>query len=258
MAANDAANRLFAIPAEETLIGRAIADYLPVLSDALQLENVPDGFRTAAQCQGRRADGNIFLAHTWFSSYLGPEGVRLAAIVVDSSEEMRDREEQNLRLLHHSNRITAAAVSHELRTLCGAIALVSAHLSGKRMEDSRALGDDEDFQALANLVEGLKKLASLELRARAGEAGDLQELPLKRALDELRIVIESDWQGIDGAGALANPGQAAGGSRRTARPPAGFPEPGAKQPSGRAGVRRPRTRHLRRTAGRQGSDSLPR
>ncbi len=127
LASNDAANNLFAIPEGEALLGRVILDFLPVLSDALQLENPSEGFRTAAQCQGRRANGDIFLAHTWFSSYSALEGTRLAAIVVDSSEEMRDREEQNLRLLHKSNRITASAVSHELRTLCSAISLVSSH-----------------------------------------------------------------------------------------------------------------------------------
>lgn len=198
LAANDAASNLFAIPEGETLIGRAILDYLPVLSDALQLENAPEGFRTGAQCQGRRENGDIFLAHTWFSSYSAAEGMRLAAIVVDSSEEMRDREEQNLRLLLKSNRITAAAVSHELRTLCGAISLVSARLEDKPMKDARTLGHDKDFHGLVNLVKGLEKLANLELRARSGEAGDFQEVPLQRALDDLRIVIESEWQGIDG------------------------------------------------------------
>jgi two-component system sensor kinase FixL len=198
LAANDAAGNLFAIPEGETLVGRTILDYLPVLSDALQVENAPDGFRTAAQCQGRRANGDIFLAHTWFSSYSTLEGTRLAAIVVDSSEEMRDREEQNLRLLLKSNRITAAAVSHELRTLCGAISLVSSHLEEKEMNDGRTLGIDEDFQGLANLVRGLQKLANLELHARSGEPGDLERVPLQRALDDLRIVIESEWQGIDG------------------------------------------------------------
>jgi len=89
----------------------------------------------------------------------------LAAIVVDSSEEMRDREEQNLRLLHKSNRITAAAVSHELRTLCGAISLVSSHLKQLSLEGGYSL-------------EGLEKLANLELHARSSEAGDLEEVPL--------------------------------------------------------------------------------
>ena len=78
----------------------------------------------------------------FFDGYSAQEGMHLAAIVVDSSEEMRDREEQNLRLLLKSNRITAAAVSHELRTLCGAISLISSHLADKPMKDARTLGHD--------------------------------------------------------------------------------------------------------------------
>src|SRR5258707_357443 len=112
------------IPGAETLRGRAIAEYLPVLADALRMDLPPEGFRTAAQCQGRRENGEIFLAHTWFSSYASERGTRLAAIVVDTSEEMREREEQNLQQLLVSNRIIAAAVSHELRNLCGAVSLV--------------------------------------------------------------------------------------------------------------------------------------
>ena len=193
LAANDAASRLFAIHQGETLAGRAIISYLPVLSDALEVEAGPEGFRTAAQCHGRRANGDIFLAHTWFSSYFTEEGTRLAAIIVDSSEEMRDREEQNLRLLHKSNRVTAAAVSHELRNLCGAISLVCA-----QVEEKHELAQYDDFQGLANLVKAIERMANLDLRARVREGPDMEEVPLQRVLDDLRIVIESEWTGIDG------------------------------------------------------------
>jgi signal transduction histidine kinase len=138
-------------------------------------------------------NGEIFLAHTWFSSYATPDGKRLAAIVVDSSEEMRDREEQNLRQLQRSNCITAAAVSHELRNLCGAISLVCSNV-----EEKHKLGGDEDFQALASLVKGLQKLSQLELRGRTGGTGRLEEVPLQQVLNDLRIVIESEWREIEG------------------------------------------------------------
>src|SRR5260370_31130209 len=120
---------------------------------------------------------------------------------------MRDREEQNLRLLLKSNGITAAAVSHELRTLCGAISLVASHLKQLSLEGGHSLDQDEDFQRLANLVKGLEKLANLELHARSSEAGDLEEVPLQRVLDDLRIVIESEWQGVVGAGWWRLPGE---------------------------------------------------
>jgi two-component system sensor kinase FixL len=192
LAANRAADTLFAIPEGQTLQGRTIGSYLPVLLDALSLRNVPEDFRTAAQCQGRRENDEIFLANTWFSSYMTPEGARLAAIVVDSSEEMRDREEQNLRQLLESNRITAAAVSHELRNLCGAISLLCSHLKHKP-----AFEGDDDFQGLTNMVEGLEKITALELNSLAKER--VEATSLQPVLDSLRIVIDAEWREIDGA-----------------------------------------------------------
>jgi len=190
LAANKAANALFMIPGGKTLVGMSIAPYLPLLSDALAIGNT-EGFRTAAKCQGCRETGEIFLADTWFSSYRAPEGMRLAAIVVDSSEEMRDREEQNLRLLRRSNRIAAAAVSHEVRNLCGALSLLRANV-----EEKLGLSQDEDFRGFATLIKGLDRIARLELDARAHD--QLEEVPLQSVLDNLRIVIEPDWQECNG------------------------------------------------------------
>jgi signal transduction histidine kinase len=191
LAANHAAYALLAIPEGEALEGRLIDGYLPVLGDALRMEILPEGFRTAAQCQGHRDDGEIFLAHTWFSSYLSPHGTRLAAIVVDTSEEMREREEQNLQELNKSNRITAAAVSHELRNLSGAVTLVCLQL-----QERHPLAQDPDFQGLMNLVKGMEKVTSLDLYSRGSDA--LERIHLQPVLDSLRIVIEPDWREIDG------------------------------------------------------------
>jgi two-component system sensor kinase FixL len=139
----------------------------------------------------RNARAAAFLAHTWFSSYSAPEGTQLAAIVVDASEEMRDREEQNLRQLLEGNRIVAAAVSHEVRNLCGAISLLCSNLNVRH-----ALAQDEDFQGLATLVRGLETIASLELHSRVNET--FAEVPLREVLDNLRIVIEPDWREMEG------------------------------------------------------------
>jgi signal transduction histidine kinase len=191
LAANGAASALFAIPEGQSLQGRSIGDYLPLLADALRFDSGSEGFRTAAQCQGRNQNGDIFLANIWFSSYVAPDGIRLAAIIVDASEEMRDREEQNLRQLMEGNRIAAAAVSHEVRNLCVAISLVCSSLKEKT-----TFSQDEDFQGLTSLVQGLETIASLELRAKAQEA--LEETPLKEVLDNLRIVIEPGWREVGG------------------------------------------------------------
>ena len=191
LACNNAANDLFLIPEGQTLQARPISNYLPLLSDAVRLETTRVGFRTAAQCQGRRQDGEIFRAHTWFSSYAAAEGKRLAAIVVDSSEEMREREEQNLIQLRESNRVVAAAVSHEIKTLCRALSLVTANL-----KDQPGISSNADFEGLANLISGLEKIAHSELHSRVKD--EFAQVSLKEVLDNLRIVIEPNWREADG------------------------------------------------------------
>ena len=125
IAANHAANTLFAVPEGQSVVGTRIDDSLPVLTDALRMAHGARPFQTAAQSRGRKRNGELFLANTWFSIYWTPEGLRLAAIIVDSSEEMRDREERHLRQVEMTNRVTVAAVTHEIRNFCGALSLVS-------------------------------------------------------------------------------------------------------------------------------------
>ncbi len=200
LAANYAADALFLIPAGQTLKGRNMKDHVPLLYDALALASRPERFRTAAQCQGRRDNGEIFLAHVWFSSYLTPQGPRLAAIIVDSSEEMRDREEVSLKQLITNNRIAAAGLCHEVRNLCSAI---SMRCAGIRAKSGFSL--DEDVQGLSTLVAGLEHLAAWELQNRVQNA--VEEVMLQEVLDDLRIVIEPEWHDIDGKIVWAVPQQ---------------------------------------------------
>ena len=186
VAANRAAQDLFSLPDGASLLGRSIERYLPLLSDALRLETGEEGFRTAAQCQGRRESGEIFVANTWFSSYNSARGARLAAIVVDTSDEMRDREEQNLRQLHKYNEIAAAAVSHEVRNLSSSIVVLLSSLC-----DKHRLAGEDDYQRLLALVQGLERASALNLRSRASETFDA--IPLRAVLDNLRIMIEPGW-----------------------------------------------------------------
>jgi signal transduction histidine kinase len=191
IAANRAAANLFMIPDDEGLLGQSIGNYVPVLADALQLNSGLPGLCTSAQCQGRRDNGEIFLANTWFSSYTAPQGKRLAAIIADVSEEMRDREEQSLSQLIRGNRIAAAAVSHEVRNLCGAISMICASLQNKARPDQ-----EDDFSGLKTLVSGLERIADSELRWQSHER--LEDVALQRVMDDLRIVIEPAWREIDG------------------------------------------------------------
>lgn len=170
-------------------------DFLPVLRDALKLETRASGFRTAAQCTGRRENGEPFIAQVWFSIYESAAGQRLAAIAVDSSEDVREREERNLRHILDNNRIIAGAVSHEIRNVCGAISMVYSNLQRDRARYG-GLEGAEDFRALGSLVEGLSKIASSDLQARVKRT--ITPVPLREVLDDIRVVVEPPWIEADG------------------------------------------------------------
>jgi PAS domain S-box-containing protein len=191
LSGNLAAEKLFSIPEGETVRGRDIRTYLPVLADALRLEVTREGLRTAARCQGYRQNGDVFLAHIWFSSYATPEGLHLAAIAVDASEEMRDKEEQELRRFNQGNRIAAAAVAHEVRNFCGAIQMCCTML-----RDQYGMADDAEFQRLDGLVGGLASIASMELHSKVQQ--ELEHVHIRESLNDLRILIEAEWQEAGG------------------------------------------------------------
>ena len=180
--ANDAANRLFGLE-PGTLPGLPIRDYLPSLINVPGLDSNRQAFRTAMQCRGRRADGEVFQADVWFSTYVTSAGPRLAAMVLDTSEDLRTHEESSFHQMLASSRIMMAAVSHEVRNVCGAIALVHENLarSGK-------LKENKDFETLGRLVLALERIAAMDLRQTASHAAGVE---VQSLLDELRIVIES-------------------------------------------------------------------
>ena len=180
--ANDAANRLFGLE-PGALPGLPIRNYLPSLINVHALDCNRQAFSTAMQCRGRRADGEVFQADVWFSTYVTSAGPRLAAMVLDTSEELRTHEESAFHQMLTSSRILVAAVSHEVRNVCGAIALVHENLarSGK-------LKENKDFETLGTLVLALERIAAMDLRQTASHAV-AAEVP--SLLDELRIVIES-------------------------------------------------------------------
>ena len=191
LSGNNATRALLGIPLGG-LIGFCAKDSLPVLADALKFAPGSSTFRTAAQCQGIRGDGERFVAQSWFSTYDTPTGRRLAAIAVDISDEMREREEQNLRQLLTNNRIVAAAMSHEIRNICGAISLVYSRISQGVQQSA-----DPDFQAFGSLVGALGKIAALDLQARTRSA--LETVDLGEILDQLKIIILPDWREAGGA-----------------------------------------------------------
>ena len=180
--ANDAAHRLFDVQ-PGTLAAQPIRNYLPALINVPALDSNRQAFRTAMQCRGRRADGEVFQADVWFSTYVTSAGPRLAAMVLDTSEDLRTHEESSFHQMLAGSRIMVAAVSHEVRNVCGAIAMVHENLSRSGM-----LSENKDFETLGTLVLALENIAALELGQAASQAVSVEIQPL---LDELRIVIES-------------------------------------------------------------------
>jgi two-component system sensor kinase FixL len=180
--ANAAAHRMLSVP-EGDLPGKNIGRYIPMLACVPMLEEGFRTFRTEMQCRGERASGDVFLANVFFSTYRTAAGPRLAALIVDASEEMREREETNLEQLLASSRILVGAVSHEIRNVCGAIAVIHENLTR-----GGSLRGNQDFEALGALVETLKVIASLELKQSA--APEEGTIDLAETLDDLRIVLE--------------------------------------------------------------------
>jgi two-component system, LuxR family, sensor kinase FixL len=180
--ANEAADRLFGLE-PGALPGQSIRSYLPSLINVPGLDSRGQIFRTAMQCQGRRIDGEMFQADVWFSTYTTSAGPRLAAMVLDTTEDLRTHEESSFHQILASSRIMAAAVSHEVRNVCGAIALVHENLSR-----AGQLEGNKDFDSLGTLVLALERIAGVDLRQSSSQASMVDVAPL---LDELRIVIEA-------------------------------------------------------------------
>jgi two-component system sensor kinase FixL len=172
---NQAAHQVFGV-GSGGLSGQPVSMFLPLVEQLRGMQA-----RTAMECRGRRANGEGFHAHVWLSTFNSNSGTTTAAIILDSSEEMRDREEAGLQQLLAGSRIMVGAVSHELRNFAGAIAVVHENLGKIEM-----LRNNHDFQALGKLVEGLRAVASSNIFV----AGDSTEgVDIISILEDFRIVI---------------------------------------------------------------------
>ena len=182
--ANEAADRLFALE-RGGLAGKSFGRFLPPLLDLPGLRSGAEHYSTAMQCRGHRANGEIFQADVWFSTYATSTGPRLAVFVADGSEDLRDREEASLQQLLTGSRILVGAVSHEVRNVCGAIAVVHENLR-RSPALAAGLGASKDFEALGTLVLALERIASVELR---GMASHRTAVELRSLLEEVQIII---------------------------------------------------------------------
>ena len=183
--ANEASQSLLA-PDDTTIVGQPIGEFLPALEAAVQTQRSRQ-FRTELRCRGKRKNGEAFLAAVWFSTYATPRGPRLAAIIVDLSEDLRDREDLSLDHLLKNTAILMSAIAHEIRNLSGAVLVVYKNLS--RLP---GLQSNEDFRALGTLIEGLGKLSAMELRPVVDR--HLTAIELSSVLDELRVLLEPSYR----------------------------------------------------------------
>jgi PAS domain S-box-containing protein len=178
--ANEAAHRMLAVPSGD-LPGKAIHRYLPSLRNLSGPDGAHQFFRTVMQARGQRDDGETFLAEICFSTYRTSAGARLAAMVLDASEELRTHEVSGLHQLLAGSRIAIGAVSHEIRNISGAVAAVYQNLTREGV-----LAGNRDFEALGNLITALERIASVNMHQSTNQAADVD---LGALLDELRIVI---------------------------------------------------------------------
>ena len=181
--ANEAAHRVFGVESGG-LAGRQIARYIPALGRVPTRADMTHTFHTEMRCRGERDNGAAFPAAVFFSTYTTAKGPRLAAMVIDTSAELVDREEANLEQLMASSRVLVSAMTHEVRNLCGAVAVVHENLAR-----SGTLTGNKDFEALGTLVDALTRIASVQLR-HSNRQVRATEVELLDVLDDLRVVLD--------------------------------------------------------------------
>jgi two-component system sensor kinase FixL len=179
--ANEAACRMLLLE-PDTLSSQPIHHYFPSLANVSQPETMHRLFRTVMQARGQRSDGEIFLAEICFSTYRADGGTRLATMILDTSEEFRTREEASLHQMLSGSRIAAAAISHEVRNVSGAISVVHQNLAR-----SGLFVQNKDFEALGHLLLTLDRIAAVDLRQYVDQT---TETDLNSVFDDMRIILE--------------------------------------------------------------------
>ncbi len=183
--ANGAATQLF-VGSESNfeLTDARISWLLPAFSHVTAKHSAGRELRTMMQCQGFRTSGEPFMADVWFSLYKTSQGNRTAAIVVDVSDELRDREESNLEQMLNSSRVIVGAMSHEIRNVAAAISLVQKNIGAQFAEVATSV----DFESLKQLTAALERMSSVELSHVKRSA---TKLNLQLCLEEFRILAQS-------------------------------------------------------------------
>jgi PAS domain S-box-containing protein len=184
--ANHAARELFGVTS--WLEGDSVENYVPALASIMRSKEVGQFAPTMIDARGRRSDGQEFYLNAWVSMYSGSTGPTLAAVLVDITEQVRDRAESGLRQLLVNSRIIAGAVSHELRNLAAAAAIL--HRNMRKIPD---IEESVDYKALGTVIDSVRKLSSTDL-AESSNAVPEQQMDLRALLRELRTIISPLFQ----------------------------------------------------------------
>ena len=190
--ANAAAHRLFRASAG-ALLGRNIGIYLPALKHLRSRAAHVKTMQSGVECRGNRINGEGFLADVFVSTYHTALGARVAAVVIDVSEALREREITGLDQLLAGSRILGGAVFHEVRNLCGAIAV-----NYETINRSGQLTGNKSFEAIGALVATLRQMSSIELGEGITDS-DAAAVDLAEAVADLRLVLDAfcEESGID-------------------------------------------------------------
>jgi two-component system sensor kinase FixL len=193
--ANTAACRLLGFE-KDSPEGDPVEKYFPILARLLHSKQAATLTRTMMEASGTRRNGETFFSQAWISSYNSSSGMRLTVVLSDVTEQIRDREESGLRQLMSSSRIVAGAVSHELRNLAAAAAVL--HLNTAKTVN---LSGNPDYQALGTVIDSIVELSSTELADAGGQV--LEGVDIADLLREVRTItapsleeagIASEWE----------------------------------------------------------------
>jgi PAS domain S-box-containing protein len=191
--ANNAACRMLGFT-EGSPEGEPVDRYIPLLARLQESPQAARLTRTMVEASGHRRNGETFFGQAWVSAYSAASGPCLAVILLDVTEQVRDREEGGLKQLLSNSRIVAGAVSHELRNLAAAASVLHHNLT----KTQHGLNDSADFRALGTVVDSALKLASTELSDTMEDV--LEGLDVGELLEELRAIVSPGLEesGIQG------------------------------------------------------------
>lgn len=190
--ANESAHALLGFT-PPSLIGEPIDPWLPILRRLIRSAPSERGLRTVVECRGQRRSGEFFLADMWLSTWMTNAGLMIAAVVWDSSENIRNREDTGLDSMMAMSRVVIGSVSHEIRNLASA-----GLISHQQLALLPGVDASEQYRALGAILQGLENIAGSGLRAASKRTSGITELGT--VLDETRIVIDESVR--EGGGSI--------------------------------------------------------